>query len=80
MTLCLLFGQSYPKKLAYEYLDELQNEFGRLYGGQVDAAARPYAFIKFGMDLPFRCPRFLWAFLSFPGRWTRPRGRTTSSW
>ena len=40
--------QGYPKKLAYEYLEELQNEFGRLYSGQVDAAARPYAFIKFG--------------------------------
>lgn len=39
--------KSYPKRLAYEYLEELQNEFGRLYGSQVDAAARPYAFIKF---------------------------------
>lgn len=40
--------QSYPRKLAYEYLEELANEFGRLYGAQVDAVARPYAFIKFG--------------------------------
>ena len=40
--------QSYPRKLAYEYLEELANEFGRLYGSQVDAVARPYAFIKFG--------------------------------
>lgn len=40
--------QSYPRKLAYEYLEELANEFGRLYGPQVDAVARPYAFIKFG--------------------------------
>lgn len=38
----------YPKKLAFEYLDELAGEFGRLYGSQVEATQRPYAFIKFG--------------------------------
>lgn len=42
-----LADKSYPRKLAYEYLEELQNEFGRLYGSQVDAVSRPYAFIKF---------------------------------
>jgi hypothetical protein len=47
--------QSYPKRLAYEYLEELQSEFGRLYGSQVDAAARPYAFIKFGKALIKLC-------------------------
>lgn len=45
--------QAYPKRLAYEYLEELQNEFGRLYGNQVDGAARPYAFIKFGASYCF---------------------------
>ena len=45
---CQVSTQSYPRKLAYEYLEELANEFGRLYGSQVDAVARPYAFIKFG--------------------------------
>jgi vesicle transport protein SEC22 len=42
-----LAERSYPKKLAYQYLEELQSEFSRLYGPQVEAVARPYAFIKF---------------------------------
>jgi vesicle transport protein SEC22 len=45
-----LAERSYPKKLAFQYLEELSNEFNRLYGGQhVDSVSRPYAFIKFGM-------------------------------
>ena len=44
-----LAERSYPKKLAYQYLEELANEFNRLYGGQqIDSVSRPYAFIKFG--------------------------------
>ncbi|KAK9823230.1 hypothetical protein WJX72_001198 [[Myrmecia] bisecta] len=42
-----LAEKSYPKKLAYQYLEELQGEFTRLYGSQIDTVARPYAFIKF---------------------------------
>ena len=38
----------YPKKLAYQFLDELAGEFGRLYpAATVAAASRPYAFVKF---------------------------------
>lgn len=45
-----LAERNYPKKLAYQYLDELSSEFNRLYGGQqVESVSRPYAFIKFGM-------------------------------
>ena len=43
-----LTEKGYPKKLAFQYLDELSGEFGRLYGNQVDSISRPYAFIKFG--------------------------------
>lgn len=44
-----LAEKSYPKKLAYQYLEEVSNEFNRLYGGeQIDKVTRPYAFIKFG--------------------------------
>lgn len=43
-----LTEKGYPKKLAFQYLEELAGEFARLYGGQVDGVARPYAFIKFG--------------------------------
>lgn len=38
----------YPKKLAFQFLDELAGEFGRLYpASAVATAARPYAFVKF---------------------------------
>ncbi|KAL4458104.1 hypothetical protein ABPG75_012969 [Micractinium tetrahymenae] len=42
-----LTEKAYPKKLAFQYLEELQSEFSRLYGGQIDSVTRPYAFIKF---------------------------------
>ncbi|CAG9465825.1 unnamed protein product [Pedinophyceae sp. YPF-701] len=42
-----LAEKAYPRKLAYEYLDELVKEFQRLYLDQIDKATRPYAFIKF---------------------------------
>ncbi|XP_059658104.1 25.3 kDa vesicle transport protein SEC22-1-like [Cornus florida] len=44
LTLC---DRSYPKKLAFQYLEELKNEFERVNGSQIETAARPYAFIKF---------------------------------
>jgi hypothetical protein len=43
-----LTEKAYPKKLAFQYLEELTNEFSRLYGQQVHTVSRPYAFIKFG--------------------------------
>jgi vesicle transport protein SEC22 len=43
--------RSYPKKLAFQYLEDLKNEFERVNGSQIETAARPYAFIKFGMVL-----------------------------
>lgn len=42
-----LVDKAYPKKLAFQYLDELDKEFTSLYGTQIDSIARPYAFIKF---------------------------------
>ena len=42
-----LTDKQYPRKLAFQYLDELSKEFSSLYGNQVDSATRPYAFIKF---------------------------------
>ena len=39
--------KGYPKKLAFQYLEELVGEFGRLYGSQIDTVTRPFAFIKF---------------------------------
>ena len=47
LTLC---DRSYPKKLAYQYLEELQKEFQEKYGPEVGSVSRPYAFVKFGMS------------------------------
>jgi vesicle transport protein SEC22 len=44
LTLC---DRSYPKKLAYQYLEELQHEFEKVNRSQIETVARPYAFIKF---------------------------------
>lgn len=44
LTLC---EKSYPKKLAFTYLEELQKEFNEKYGQEVGTVARPYAFVKF---------------------------------
>ncbi|KAJ4977724.1 hypothetical protein NE237_008504 [Protea cynaroides] len=44
LTMC---DQAYPKKLAFQYLEDLKNEFERVNGNQIETAARPYAFIKF---------------------------------
>jgi vesicle transport protein SEC22 len=45
LTLC---ERGYPKKLAYQYLEDLQREFHHQNQDQVGTVARPYAFIKFG--------------------------------
>jgi vesicle transport protein SEC22 len=41
--------RSYPRKLAFSYLEELAKEFDVSYGQEVmKPGLRPYAFIKFG--------------------------------
>jgi len=47
MTLC---EKSYPRKLAYSFLQELAKEFDIEYGQQVAAAKRSYQCIKFGKN------------------------------
>ncbi|KAL7423101.1 SNAP receptor [Cryptotrichosporon argae] len=44
MCIC---DQSYPRKLAFSYLDELSKEFQRSYEGKIEGASRPYAFMGF---------------------------------
>ncbi|KAL6496915.1 SNAP receptor [Orobanche gracilis] len=44
LTMC---DRAYPKKLAFQYLEDLRKEFQRTFGNQIETAARPYAFIKF---------------------------------
>lgn len=52
LTMC---DRAYPKKLAFQYLEELRNEFERVNGSQIETAARPYAFIKFGRYQSLYC-------------------------
>lgn len=42
---------SYPRKLAFSYLDELSKEFQRSFESQIASANRPYCFRGFG-ELP----------------------------
>eukprot|EP00960_Hanusia_phi_P042912 755772-Hanusia_phi.AAC.6 len=37
-----------PRRLAFDYLDDLQKEFIQLHGQQIDNVERPYKFITFG--------------------------------
>ncbi|EPQ59626.1 protein transport protein Sec22 [Gloeophyllum trabeum ATCC 11539] len=39
--------KSYPRKLAFSYLDELAKEFSLSYGPKVDTVRKPYAFVGF---------------------------------
>jgi len=39
--------KSYPRKLAFSYLDELAKEFEQSYGAKVDSVRKPYAFVGF---------------------------------
>lgn len=48
-----LCDKSYPKVLAFQYLEELQKEFNASYGTEVGSVARPYAFVKFGINSSF---------------------------
>lgn len=44
LTMC---DRSYPKKLAFQYLEDLKNEFEKAWGSQIETVARPYGCIKF---------------------------------
>ncbi|KII95881.1 hypothetical protein PLICRDRAFT_129905 [Plicaturopsis crispa FD-325 SS-3] len=39
--------KSYPRKLAFSYLDELSKEFATSYGPKVETVRKPYAFVGF---------------------------------
>jgi len=39
--------KSYPRKLAFSYLDELSKEFATSYGAKVENVRKPYAFVGF---------------------------------
>ncbi|KAF9520722.1 hypothetical protein BS47DRAFT_1323349 [Hydnum rufescens UP504] len=39
--------KSYPRKLAFSFLDELSKEFATVYGPKVETVRKPYAFVGF---------------------------------
>lgn len=49
--------RSYPRKLAFSYLDELAREFSAKHGDKVDSTTRPYAFVGFGESLARQFPQ-----------------------
>lgn len=44
----LLCEASFPKKMAFAYLEDLHTEFFDQYGRRVPSVTRPYSFIEFG--------------------------------
>ena len=52
-----LADKGYPKKLAYQYLEELQREFKRAHGADVATFSRPYAAVSFGACVWSCCVR-----------------------
>jgi hypothetical protein len=50
--------KSYPRKLAFSYLDELSKEFATSYGPKVESVRKPYAFVGFGIYLLERLATF----------------------
>ena len=47
--------KSYPRKLAFSYLDELSKEFATSYGPKVETVRKPYAFVGFGALTLLHC-------------------------
>lgn len=43
----VLCDKGFSKRLAYSYLEDLQNEFNSLYGRKVATVSRPYSLIEF---------------------------------
>ena len=48
MCYLVLCEQSFSKRLAYSFLEDLQTEFSSNYGSKVETVSRPYSFIEFG--------------------------------
>uniref|UniRef100_A0A224ZBV0 Vesicle transport protein SEC22 n=1 Tax=Rhipicephalus zambeziensis TaxID=60191 RepID=A0A224ZBV0_9ACAR len=43
----VLTEKSFSKRLAFSFLEDLQNEFNSQYGSKVNSVNRPYSFIEF---------------------------------
>lgn len=47
IVILTLTEKAYPKRLAFDYIDEIRKEFLQSYGAQIESASRPYEFIRF---------------------------------
>lgn len=63
LTLC---DGSYPKKLAYSFLEELKKEFDVQHGAEVAKTKRPFAFELFGTFASFHPLSLLFTLLVSP--------------
>lgn len=45
----VLCEKSFSKRLAFSFLEDLQNEFINQYGHKINSITRPYSFIEFGI-------------------------------
>lgn len=45
----ILCEKSFSKRLAFSFLEDLQNEFINQYGHKINSITRPYSFIEFGI-------------------------------
>lgn len=48
MCYLVLCEATFPKKLAFAYLEDLHSEFDEQHGKKVPTVSRPYSFIEFG--------------------------------
>ena len=54
----VLCEASFPKKLAFAYIEDLQAEFHEQHGKKVPTVSRPYSFIEFGKNKNDVCSTF----------------------
>jgi hypothetical protein len=82
LTLC---DGSYPKKLAYSFLEELKKEFDVQHGAEVSKTKRPFAFELFGMETTLqygmcRCAHLLTTSFWFSKQIPSSRRLKSSTW
>jgi vesicle transport protein SEC22 len=53
-----LCTSSFPRTLAFSYLEDLSRDFLRLHSREVDAALRPYSFIQYDLEMEKKRRRF----------------------
>lgn len=50
----VLCEKNYSKRIAYNFLEDIAQEFSSQYGAQVNRVTRPYSFIEFGTNFNWK--------------------------